>query len=96
MRVFVGPRSSIETLSATHPEWDRKGRLMNRQTRELALLGILAAASTILAWMREDQTFIALFVAQATFALSALVRRHFGRTRGSLLDADQGARSGAD
>jgi len=52
---------------------------MNRQTRELVLLGILAASSTILAWMREDQTFIALFAAQATFALSALVRRHFGK-----------------
>ena len=52
---------------------------MNRQTHELALLGILAAFSTMLAWMREDKTFIAVFAAQAAFALSALVRRHFGQ-----------------
>jgi hypothetical protein len=27
---------------------------MNRQTRELAVLGILAAFSAMLAWIRED------------------------------------------
>jgi hypothetical protein len=72
-------RSTIETSSATHPNGHKKGRLMNRQTHELALLGILAAFSTMLAWMREDKTFIAVFAAQAAFALSALVRRHFGQ-----------------
>jgi hypothetical protein len=48
---------------------------MNRQTHELAVLGILAAFSAMLAWIREDQTFFAVFAAQATFALSAQVRR---------------------
>jgi hypothetical protein len=47
---------------------------MNRQTRELAVLGILAAFGAMLAWTREDQTFIAVFAAQATFAFGALVR----------------------
>jgi hypothetical protein len=42
-----------------------------------AVLGILAAFSAMLAWMREDQTFIAVFAAQATFAFS----RPSGRRR---------------
>jgi hypothetical protein len=79
MRVFVGPKDVNRDLVRNPPKLGRKGYLMNRQTRELALLAMLAAASTILAWMREDQTFIALFVALATFALSALVKRHFGK-----------------
>ena len=77
MRVSFTPKSPIGTSPATRP--NVTSRLMNRQTRELALLGILAAFITMLAWMREDKTFIAVFAAQAAFALSALVRRHFGQ-----------------
>jgi len=42
-------------------------RLMDRQTRELPLLCILAAASGMLAWALDRTPFVALFTAQAAF-----------------------------
>jgi hypothetical protein len=48
---------------------------MDRQTHELTLLCLVAVLGTVFASMREDQTFIAVFAAQATFAFAILVRR---------------------
>jgi hypothetical protein len=45
-----------------------QGRLMNRQTRELALLCIIAATSGMLAWA-EDPLFVPVFTAEAVWAL---------------------------
>ena len=48
---------------------------MNRQTHELALLGVLAACGGLLAWVHEDQMFTPVFMAQTTMAFLGLVRR---------------------
>jgi hypothetical protein len=48
---------------------------MNRQTHELTLLCLLAVLGTMLASMREDLTFMAVFLAQAAIAFASLLRR---------------------
>ena len=47
-----------------HSERDR---LMDRQTRELALLCIIAATSGMLAWALDRPPFVAVFTAEAAF-----------------------------
>ena len=55
---------------------------MDRQMHELTLLSLLAVFGTMLASMREDQLFTAVFAAEAGFACASLVRWRFGkRTR---------------
>ena len=48
---------------------------MDRQMHELTLLSLLAVLGTMLASMREDQLFTAVFAAEAGFAFASLVRR---------------------
>ena len=50
--------------AATH----RRARLMNRQTRELALLCIIAATSGMLAWAFDQPLFVAVFTAETVWA----------------------------
>jgi hypothetical protein len=48
---------------------------VDQQAHVLTLLSLLAVLGTMLAWMAEDRTFIAVFAAQAGFAFFHLVRR---------------------
>jgi hypothetical protein len=52
---------------------------MDRQAHELTILSLVAVLGTMLAAMREDETFMAVFAAQAAFAFASLVRRRFGK-----------------
>jgi hypothetical protein len=52
---------------------------MDRQAHELTILTLVAVLSTVLASMREDQTFMAIFAAQAAFAFASLLRPRFGK-----------------
>ena len=42
---------------------------IDRQTRELALLCIIAATSGMLAWALDDPLFVAVFTAETVWAL---------------------------
>jgi hypothetical protein len=48
---------------------------MDRQAHELTILCLVAVLGAVLASMREDQTFITVFAAQAAFAFASLLRR---------------------
>jgi hypothetical protein len=52
---------------------------MDRQMHELTLLSLLAILGVTLASIRENETFMAIFAAQAAFAFASLVRRRFGK-----------------
>jgi hypothetical protein len=51
-------------------EWE--GHPMDRQTRELSLLCILAALSGMVAWALNRPAFIAAFAAEAAFMATCL------------------------
>ena len=64
-------------LARNTPRWHKP--LMDRQAHELTILSLVAVLGTMLAAMREDETFMAVFAAQAAFAFASLVRRRFGK-----------------
>jgi hypothetical protein len=63
----IGPKVANRDFARNVPKWD-KG-LMDRQTRELALLCIIACVCTALALLLGYAWFVAIFAAEAVWAL---------------------------
>jgi hypothetical protein len=66
-------------LPRNAPQWHKP--LMDRQAHELTILSLVAVLGTMLASIREDETFMVVFAAQAAFAFASLVRRVGKRPR---------------
>ena len=60
-------------LARNTPRWHKP--LMDRQAHELTILSLVAVLGTMLASIRDDETFMAVFAAQAAFAFVSLMRR---------------------
>jgi hypothetical protein len=60
-------------LPGNAPQWHKP--LMDRQAHELTMLSLVAVLGTMVASIRENETFMAVFAAQAAFAFVSLMRR---------------------